>query len=77
MIHDLKEDGYTVLELSEKLRVAIELGMGERTIYIGPMGGKEGNESIALPVIGVEGNTDEDSSELDILWIYPGCDEWI
>ena len=65
MLHDYKEEGYTVNELYEKLLLAKNEGMGDRTVYIGPTGGKEGNESIALPVIGIEGNTDEDSSELD------------
>ena len=51
--------------------------MGNRRIFVGPTGGESGNESIAFPVIGVEGNTDEESSELDILWVYPGDNEWI
>jgi len=77
MLHDLNEKGYTVKELYKQLKLAMKEGMGDRRVYVGPQGGEELNEPTALPIIGVEGNTDKDSSELDILWLYPGDNEWI
>jgi hypothetical protein len=78
MLHDLNDKGYTVKELYEQLGLAIKEGMGERRIYVGP----ENDEKIkagpvALPITGIEGNTKEESeSESEILWLYPGENEW-
>ena len=78
MLHDTKESGYTVQELADKLQEAIKAGMGERIVYIGPTNIEKLKAGpIAVPVVGIEGNTDEDSAEIDILWIYPGEDEWV
>lgn len=76
MLHHINEGGYTVDELAEQLTKAQEAGMGKRRVYVGPTSEPLALPS-AIPIVGIEGTTDKDSSELDILWLYPGENEWI
>ena len=77
MFSAIKEDGYTVQELLEFLTKFVEAGMGNRKVMVGPVDGDDGTKPVAIPIIGLEANTDSESSELDILWMYPGEDEWV
>jgi hypothetical protein len=76
MYNDINFKGYTVKELSDNLTKLLESGMGNRRVMVGPEDGDDGTKPVAFPIVGLEANTDPESSELDILWMYPGEDEW-
>lgn len=77
ILHDLKEEGYTVKELADHLQAAVAAGEGNRRVLVGPTGGEDGNEPIALSIVGIEVNKEVDGGENDIYWLYPGDDEWV
>lgn len=77
MYNDINDKGYTVKELSDNLAKLVESGMGDRMVMVGPVDGNDGTKATAIPVVGLEANTDPESSELDILWMYPGEDKWM
>lgn len=74
-IHNINESGYTVKQFASLLNKLIDIdsGMGRRKLMIGPTDGEDGTKPIALPVIGLEANSEYEQS---ICWIYPGENKW-
>lgn len=78
LFHDINEDGYTVKELADHLQDAIAAGEGTRRVMVGPTGGEDSNQALAIRIVGIEANKEDDGGENDIFWLYPGdINEWM